>query len=128
VLGAETEGMIGYMIEQELGNLLAFEVPFATLLTQVEVDAKDPAFQHPTKPIGPVYAKEEAEALAKEKGWASPPTATSSAAWCQPQAEAHFRNPPDQVAAGERQHRDLRRRWRHPDHVRRAASSRASRR
>ncbi|MFS2124007.1 carbamate kinase [Pseudomonas sp. Pseusp97] len=73
VLGAETEGMIGYMIEQEMGNLLPFEVPFATLLTQVEVDSKDPAFQNPTKPIGPVYSKEEAEALAKEKGWSIAP-------------------------------------------------------
>ncbi|CAG8865911.1 Carbamate kinase 1 [Pseudomonas fluorescens] len=73
VLGAETEGMIGYMIEQELGNLLAFEVPFATLLTQVEVDANDPAFKDPTKFIGPVYAKEEAERLAKEKGWVVKP-------------------------------------------------------
>ena len=62
----ETEGMIGYIIEQELGNLLDFEVPFATLLTQVEVDANDPAFQNPTKPIGPVYAKAEAEKLAAE--------------------------------------------------------------
>ncbi len=69
VLGAETEGMIGYIIEQELGNLLPFEVPFATLLTQVEVDAADPAFQKPTKPIGPVYSREEAEQLAMEKGW-----------------------------------------------------------
>ena len=73
VLGAETEGMIGYMIEQELGNLLPFEVPFATLLTQVEVDPKDPAFKNPTKPIGPVYSKEEAEALAAEKGWSIAP-------------------------------------------------------
>ncbi|WP_296262710.1 MULTISPECIES: carbamate kinase [unclassified Pseudomonas] len=73
VLGAETEGMIGYIIEQELGNLLDFEVPLATLLTQVEVDAKDPAFQHPSKPIGPVYSKAEAEALAAEKGWAIAP-------------------------------------------------------
>ncbi len=73
VLGAETEGMIGYMIEQELGNLLPFEVPFATLLTQVEVDARDPAFQKPTKPIGPVYSKEEAERLAAEKGWSIAP-------------------------------------------------------
>ena len=73
VLGAETEGMIGYMIEQELGNLLAFEVPFATLLTQVEVDANDPAFQDPTKFIGPVYAKDEAERLAREKGWVVKP-------------------------------------------------------
>ena len=73
VLGAETEGMIGYIIEQELGNLLDFEVPFATLLTQVEVDANDPAFQNPTKPIGPVYSKAEAEKLAAEKGWAIAP-------------------------------------------------------
>jgi len=73
VLGAETEGMIGYIIEQELGNLLDFEVPFATLLTQVEVDAKDPAFQNPSKPIGPVYSKAEAEKLAAEKGWAIAP-------------------------------------------------------
>jgi carbamate kinase len=73
VLGAQTEGMIGYMIEQELGNLLPYEVPFATILTQVEVDAHDPAFQHPTKPIGPVYAKEEAERLAAEKGWSIAP-------------------------------------------------------
>lgn len=73
VLGAETEGMIGYIIEQELGNLLDFEVPFATLLTQVEVDANDPAFKNPTKPIGPVYTKAEAEKLAAEKGWAIAP-------------------------------------------------------
>ncbi|RBH56231.1 MULTISPECIES: carbamate kinase [Pseudomonas] len=73
VLGAETEGMIGYIIEQELGNLLDFEVPFATLLTQVEVDPEDPAFQHPSKPIGPVYSKAEAERLAAEKGWSIAP-------------------------------------------------------
>jgi carbamate kinase len=69
VLGAQTEGMIGYLIEQELGNLLPYEVPFATILTQVEVDPRDPAFEHPTKPIGPVYTEEEAETLAKERGW-----------------------------------------------------------
>jgi len=70
VLGAETEGMIGYMIEQELGNLVAFERPFATILTMVEVSPDDPAFNHPTKPIGPMYTQEEAERLAREKGWA----------------------------------------------------------
>ena len=69
VLGAESVGMIGYMIQQELGNLVPFEVPFATLLSQVEVDINDPAFKNPTKPIGPVYTKEEAERLAKEKNW-----------------------------------------------------------
>jgi carbamate kinase len=70
VLGAETEGMIGYMIEQELGNLLPFEVPFATVLTMVEVDRDDPGFKNPTKFIGPVYGQAEAEKLKAEKGWA----------------------------------------------------------
>jgi carbamate kinase len=69
VLGAESEGMIGYMIEQELGNMLPDDVPFATILTQVEVDPNDPAFQTPTKPIGPEYSQEEAERLAREHGW-----------------------------------------------------------
>ena len=55
VLGAQTEGMIGYLIEQELGNLLPQERPLATLLTMIEVDGDDPAFGDPTKPIGPVY-------------------------------------------------------------------------
>jgi carbamate kinase len=70
VLGAETEGMIGYMLEQELGNLLPFEVPLATLLTMVEVDPADPAFDNPTKFVGPVYERAEADRLAEEKGWA----------------------------------------------------------
>jgi carbamate kinase len=69
VLGAQTEGMIGYMIEQELGNLLPFEVPFATILTMVEVDPDDPAFKNPTKFVGPVYDQEEADRLKGEKGW-----------------------------------------------------------
>src|SRR4030095_3363649 len=69
VLGAQTEGSIGYMIEQELGNLLPFERPFATLLTMIEVDPADPTFNDPTKFIGPVYGKEEADQLAAEKQW-----------------------------------------------------------
>jgi carbamate kinase len=69
VLGAQTEGMIGYVLEQELGNLLPFEVPFATVLTMVEVDPADPAFGDPTKFVGPVYDKAEADGLAAEKGW-----------------------------------------------------------
>jgi carbamate kinase len=69
VLGAETEGMIGYMIEQELGNLLPFEVPFATLLTMVEVDGDDPAFKDPTKFVGPIYDKAEADRIGADKGW-----------------------------------------------------------
>jgi carbamate kinase len=69
VLGAESEGMIGYMLEQELGNRLPDEQMFATILTQIEVSGRDPAFMHPTKPIGPVYTQEEAERFAAERGW-----------------------------------------------------------
>jgi carbamate kinase len=69
VLGAETEGMIGYVLEQELGNVLPPEVPLATLLTMVEVDPDDPAFGDPTKFVGPVYDEERADKLAAEKGW-----------------------------------------------------------
>lgn len=69
VLGAQTEGMIGYVIEQELGNLLPFEVPLATILTMVEVDPDDPAFADPTKFVGPVYTKQKADVLRAEKGW-----------------------------------------------------------
>jgi carbamate kinase len=69
VLGAQTEGMIGYVIEQELGNLLPFEVPLATILTMIEVDPDDPAFADPTKFVGPVYTKERADTLRAEKGW-----------------------------------------------------------
>ncbi len=69
VLGAETEGMIGYMIEQELRNNLPTGARVATLLTQVLVDLDDPAFQRPEKPIGPVYkGPAVAQALA-ERGW-----------------------------------------------------------
>ena len=53
VLGAQTEGMIGYMIEQELGNLLPFEVPFATILTMVEVDPQRPCLPEPDQVRGP---------------------------------------------------------------------------
>ena len=73
VLGAQTEGMIGYMIEQELGNLLPIEYPFATILTMVEVDPEDPAFDKPTKPIGPVYSEADAKRLEEEKGWSMRP-------------------------------------------------------
>ncbi|CAN7713106.1 carbamate kinase [Mesorhizobium caraganae] len=68
VLGAESAGMIGYVIEQELGNLLKDRL-FATLLTQVKVDPRDPAFAHPTKPIGPVYDEATAHRLASERDW-----------------------------------------------------------
>ena len=73
VLGAETQGMIGYLVEQELGNLLPFERPLATLLTMVEVDPDDPAFADPTKFVGPVYDEAQAKALAADKGWVVKP-------------------------------------------------------
>ena len=70
VLGAETEGMIGYLIQQELENALPLgHSKVAMLLTQIEVNPKDPAFDNPTKPVGPIYTKEEAENLASKRGW-----------------------------------------------------------
>jgi carbamate kinase len=77
ILDAQTEGMIGYIIEQELGNLLPQERPLATLVTMIEVDGADPAFDNPTKPIGPVYDRAEADRLAAEKGWAFKPDGES---------------------------------------------------
>jgi len=73
VLGAETVGMIGYMIEQELGNIIPLEDHIVTVLTQILVDPADPAFEHPTKPVGPVYEQAESEKLKREKGWAMAP-------------------------------------------------------
>ena len=69
VLGAETEGMIGYLIEQELMNALPPGTDCATLLTRVEVDPQDPAFTQPTKPIGPVYTAEEGRLIRAEHHW-----------------------------------------------------------
>ena len=77
VLGAQTEGMIGYIIQQELGNELPFERHLATLLTMIEVDADDPAFASPTKPIGPLYDAGEAARLEAEKGWTFKPDGDS---------------------------------------------------
>jgi carbamate kinase len=73
VLGAKTIGMIGYIIEQELGNIIPFKDHIITVLTQIVVDPADPAFQNPTKPVGPVYDGAEAEKLHREKGWAMAP-------------------------------------------------------
>ena len=69
VLGAQTEGMIGYLIEQEMMNALPLTGRCATLLTRVEVDPDDPAFANPTKPIGPVYADAEAAQAVLDHGW-----------------------------------------------------------
>lgn len=75
VLDAETEGMIGYVLGQQLGAHLSPH-RLATLLTQVEVDPGDPAFANPTKPIGPVYDEATAKRLAAERGWAVAPDGT----------------------------------------------------
>jgi carbamate kinase len=69
VLGAETQGMIGYMLEQELRNVLPADATLATLLTMIEVDAGDPAFSNPTKFVGPVCSREEADRRAAELHW-----------------------------------------------------------
>jgi carbamate kinase len=69
VLGAESQGQIGYLIERELGNRLPFERPLATLLTMIEVDPADPAFGDPSKPIGPRYSADDAAALERDRGW-----------------------------------------------------------
>ncbi|MEJ1364226.1 MAG: carbamate kinase [Candidatus Sedimenticola sp. (ex Thyasira tokunagai)] len=69
LLSAQTEGMLGYLLEQELGNRLP-EKALATLLTQVEVDPTDPAFERPEKFIGPVYDQREADAVKQKYGWA----------------------------------------------------------
>ncbi|KLQ41992.1 carbamate kinase [Enterobacter cloacae subsp. dissolvens] len=68
VLGAESQGMIGYMLQQALKNSLP-QREVSVLLTQVEVDADDPAFSNPTKYIGPVYSEAQAKTLQAEKGW-----------------------------------------------------------
>ena len=72
VLGAESQGMIGYLLAQALQNELP-DREVAVLLTQVLVDRADPAFDHPSKPIGPVYREKEARRLAAEHDWTVAP-------------------------------------------------------
>jgi carbamate kinase len=69
ILGAQTDGMIGYLIEQELRNRCAASRPVVTVVTMTEVDPHDPAFETPTKFVGPVYFEHEARELADENGW-----------------------------------------------------------
>lgn len=69
VIGAESEGMIGYLIEQELGNVLPEDKPIATILTMVEVDPDDPAFLNPAKFVGGIYSESEAAGIQADKGW-----------------------------------------------------------
>jgi carbamate kinase len=82
VLDAGTQGMIGYLIQQELWSLLPPENQVATLLTMVVVDPGDPAFTRPAKFVGPVYGKDAADALAAEKGWTFRPDGPPGAGWC----------------------------------------------
>ena len=82
VLGAETQGMIGYLIEQDSGTASRSEKPLATLLTMIEVDPHDAAFDDPSKPIGPSYTSEESEKLATEWSGCSSATATPCVASC----------------------------------------------
>jgi carbamate kinase len=77
ILGAQTEGMIGYVLEQELGNAMPPDAPLATMLTMVLVDVDDPAFDDPTKFVGPVYTRDQADALGAAKGWAFKPDGDS---------------------------------------------------
>jgi carbamate kinase len=76
ILGAETEGMIGYLIEQELMNALPVGAHCATLLTRVEVAPDDPAFDAPSKPIGPVYSAAQAEQATHDHAWSMVTEAT----------------------------------------------------
>ena len=72
ICGAESQGLIGYMIQREFYNVLEvskISKPVACVLTQVLVNSHDPAFSHPTKPIGPFYKEEESKILEREKGW-----------------------------------------------------------
>ena len=114
VLGAQTEGMIGYMIEQELGNLLPFDVPFATMLTMVEVDRDDPGFTIRPSSSGRSIPTAEAQRLKAEKGWTMKQDGDK---WrrvvASPQPKRIFEIRPIKVAAGEGYDRDRGRRRRH---------------
>lgn len=73
VCGAESQGLIGYMIQQSMGDIFIeggrSEIPVATVVTQVIVDKNDQAFKNPSKPVGPFYTEEQAKKMAKEKNW-----------------------------------------------------------
>ena len=78
VLDAGTQGMIGYLVQQELRRVLPPDRPVVTVLTMITVDPDDPAFANPTKFVGPTYSKVDAEALARDKAWVFRP---DGAAW-----------------------------------------------
>ena len=124
VLGAQTEGMIGYLIQQELGNQLPPDQHIASLLTLIEVDPDDPAFGEPTKPIGPIYNETEASCTRAGQGLdlqarrRQLPTGRAVAG-----ATADLRNRSRRVAARTSLRRDLCRRRRDPRHVLRPSST-----
>ena len=70
VLDAGTQGMIGYLVQQELRRVLPPDRPVVTVLTMITVDPDDPAFTHPTKFVGPGYSQADADALGRDKAWA----------------------------------------------------------
>ena len=83
ILGAQTEGMIGYVLEQELGNVMPPDVPLATILTMVQVDPDDPAFEDPTKFVGPIYTRGRGRrARARARAGCSRRTGTAGGGSC----------------------------------------------
>ena len=112
-------------MEQELGNELPADRPLATLLTMVEVDVDDPAFDNPTKPIGPLYTADEAARLEAEKGWAFKPDGDSVRRVVpSPLPKRIFEIHAIQALLDGGCGCDLRRRWRHPRSVHRRAGAR----
>lgn len=81
MLDAEVAGMLGYVLEQEISNLLPPARTVASLLARVEVDRLDPAFTTPTKPIGPTYTREQADQFTAQRAWAMGLDGADSAGW-----------------------------------------------
>ena len=118
VLGAETQGMIGYLIEQELGNRLPFEKPLASLLTMIEVDPDDPAFARPDEADRPALHRGGGrEARGRPRLGLQARRRQHAARRAVTEAAAHLRASPDPVDARPRLRRDLRGWRRHPDRV-----------
>ena len=100
ILGAQTEGMIGYVLEQELGNAMPPDAPLATILTMVQVDADDPAFDDPTKFVGPVYTQGPGGRAGRGEGLGVQAGRRQLAAGgAVARAAAHLRDPSDPLAA-----------------------------
>ena len=72
VCGAESQGQIGYLLQTTIGDVFYerdMEKPVVTVLTLTRVRPDDPAFEHPTKPVGPYYLEKDAKRFAEERGW-----------------------------------------------------------